>query len=296
MVCLYGHWLWELPPLSIITSFSLSLSLSLFLSDLTHFSKPDNGNVAYNAEDIKAADQPNNPTFYPNMFIGDFSLPLSLSSLWKKKVDVLPPDVRHQLEMMQKMEEIKELNAAHKVKTRSATSERPKPASKKRRRKSAEVDSSEEDSMSSSHGSPSSSSASPPPAPRAARNKGSGGGSGGGGGSGDPATSTQVSDYENQIHNDQWPLDCIKCSVLIGNLDNFNIHMNDHWSDDKCCPVCGLLINSKRFNFKQHLKIHTGEKPFVCQVCSRSFRQKAHMVKHLTTHRTGAGGAAEVAV
>jgi hypothetical protein len=49
-------------------------------------------------------------------------------------------------------------------------------------------------------------------------------------------------------------------------------------SDDKCCPVCGLLINSKRFNFKQHLKIHTGEKPFVCQVCSRAFRQKAHMV------------------
>ena len=52
-------------------------------------------------------------------------------------------------------------------------------------------------------------------------------------------------------------------------------------SDDKCCPVCGLLINSKRFNFKQHLKIHTGEKPFVCQVCNRAFRQKAHMVSNL---------------
>jgi KRAB domain-containing zinc finger protein len=72
----------------------------------------------------------------------------------------------------------------------------------------------------------------------------------------------------------------------LGNLDNFNIHLNDHWSDDKCCPVCGLLINSKRFNFKQHLKIHTGEKPFVCHVCSRAFRQKAHMVKHVTTHRS----------
>ena len=67
-------------------------------------------------------------------------------------------------------------------------------------------------------------------------------------------------------------------------------HMNDHWSEDKCCPVCGLLINSKRFNFKQHLKIHTGEKPFVCKICARSFRQKAHMVKHITTHRTGGGG------
>jgi len=100
------------------------------------------------------------------------------------------------------------------------------------------------------------------------------------------SNNTAVSEYENQIQNDLWPIDCIKCTTVLTNLDNFNIHMNDHWSDDKCCPVCGLLINSKRFNFKQHLKIHTGEKPFVCQVCSRAFRQKAHMVKHVTTHRT----------
>jgi len=104
---------------------------------------------------------------------------------------------------------------------------------------------------------------------------------------------TAVSEYENQIQNDLWPLDCIKCHSVLTNLDNFNIHMNDHWSDDKCCPVCGLLINSKRFNFKQHLKIHTGEKPFVCQVCSRAFRQKAHMVKHVTTHRSEPRGVAD---
>jgi len=103
---------------------------------------------------------------------------------------------------------------------------------------------------------------------------------------GDSTTNTAVSEYENQIQNDLWPIDCIKCTSVLTNLDNFNVHMNDHWSDDKCCPVCGLLINSKRFNFKQHLKIHTGEKPFVCQVCNRAFRQKAHMVKHVTTHRT----------
>ena len=102
---------------------------------------------------------------------------------------------------------------------------------------------------------------------------------------------TPVADYENQIKNDIWPLNCIKCNSLLGNLDNFNLHMNDHWSDDKCCPVCGLLINSKRFNFKQHLKIHTGEKPFTCNICHRSFRQKAHMVKHVTTHRTLPNGA-----
>lgn len=101
-----------------------------------------------------------------------------------------------------------------------------------------------------------------------------------------PADNAIVSDYEVKIQNDQWPIVCIKCDFTTVDLENFNLHMNDHWSEDKCCPVCGLLINSKRFNFKQHLKIHTGEKPFVCNICNRSFRQKAHMVKHVTTHRT----------
>merc|ERR1711892_1285307 len=40
---------------------------------------------------------------------------------------------------------------------------------------------------------------------------------------------TAVSEYENQIQNDLWPLDCIKCHSVLTNLDNFNIHMNDHW-------------------------------------------------------------------
>jgi len=98
-----------------------------------------------------------------------------------------------------------------------------------------------------------------------------------------------VQAYEAQLQDELWPVECIKCTLIVESLELFNKHMNDHWSDDKCCPVCGLLINSKRFNFKQHLKIHTGEKPFVCKVCQRSFRQKAHMVKHVTTHRGVAG-------
>ena len=47
-----------------------------------------------------------------------------------------------------------------------------------------------------------------------------------------------------------FPLNCTKCHSLLDNLDNFKLHMNEHWSDDKCCPVCGLIINSKRFNFQ----------------------------------------------
>eukprot|EP00094_Tigriopus_californicus_P002881 TCALIF_02778-PA protein Name:"Similar to Zfp26 Zinc finger protein 26 (Mus musculus)" AED:0.10 eAED:0.11 QI:493/0.33/0.28/0.71/0.5/0.28/7/0/1223 len=213
---------------------------------------------AYNAEDISLGIQ--NPAFYPNL--GDFSLPFSLSSLWKKKIDVIHPETIRQLEMMEKIEQIKQLNAPMRENINSSHN-KPKPASKKRKpeppvqddmmpldlkqRKLSDSDHASNDST--------------------------------------PGTSTQVSEYEVKIQNDYWPVDCIKCNVRLDGLDNFNLHMNDHWSDDKCCPVCGLLINSKRFNFKQHLKIHTGEKPFTCNICNRSFRQKAHMIKHITTHR-----------
>lgn len=203
--------------------------------------------AAYNAEDINLGLQ--NPAFYPNL--GDFSLPFSLSSLWKKKIDVIHPETIRQLEMMEKIEQIKQLNAPMRENVNSTYS-KPKPASKKRKpeppvqddmmplnlkqRKLSDSDHASNDSA--------------------------------------PGTSTQVSEYEVKIQNDYWPVDCIKCNVRLDGLDNFNLHMNDHWSDDKCCPVCGLLINSKRFNFKQHLKIHTGEKPFTCNICNRSFRQK----------------------
>ena len=46
---------------------------------------------------------------------------------------------------------------------------------------------------------------------------------------GESTTNTAVSEYENQIQNDLWPVDCIKCNTVLTSLDNFNIHMNDHW-------------------------------------------------------------------
>lgn len=47
--------------------------------------------------------------------------------------------------------------------------------------------------------------------------------------SGNNNNNTAVSEYENQIQNDLWPVDCIKCNTVLSSLDNFNIHMNDHW-------------------------------------------------------------------
>jgi len=50
------------------------------------------------------------------------------------------------------------------------------------------------------------------------------------------------------------------------------------------CTYCHKGFN-KNFDLSQHVRSHTGEKPYQCVVCGRGFAQKSNVKKHMATHK-----------
>ena len=88
-------------------------------------------------------------------------------------------------------------------------------------------------------------------------------------------------DEDDEDDDDESELPTNLSTSKNGNCGSSNsLNSKRNGKEGYSCQVCRKMFTSSS-NLAVHSMIHSGTKPFKCDLCSWSFRQKAHLQKHM---------------